>query len=216
MSLLTKLFHYVLLSVSKYKIDESHGLSHSMEILTQANKIYENEVIKHPYIKNHEKIIYVSSVLHDMCDKKYMNQDDGIKDIDRFLYTIKDDNYSNYISPKESSVIKDIVSTMSYSTVKKKGFPNLGKYQMAYNIVREADLLCAYDFDRCMIYQMTQKNYDLIEAYNDSVNLFQNRMFKHNEDGLFLTDYTRNNYIVYENNAKLKINYWKKILSKKL
>ena len=62
MSLLSKLFHYVLLSVSKYKIDESHGLSHAMEILTHANTIYEHEQLYHPELKKDEKIIYVSSI----------------------------------------------------------------------------------------------------------------------------------------------------------
>ena len=216
MSLLTKLFHYVLLSISKHKIDESHGLSHSMEILTQANKIFEYEVIKNPQIKNHEKIIYVSSVLHDMCDKKYMNQDDGINDINDFLSNIKDKNDKNYITNTECSVIKEIISTMSYSTIKQNGFPKLGEYQLAYNIVREADLLCAYDFDRCMIYQMTQKNYSIDDAFKDAKQLFDNRMFKHYEDGLLLTDYTINNYKFYENNAKLQINNWRKILKKNL
>ena len=216
MSLLTKLFHYVLLSTTKHKIDESHGLSHSMEILTQANKIYEHEVIKNPRIKNHEKIIYVSSVLHDMCDKKYMNQDQGINDINNFLSNIKDKNNENFITTSECSVIKDIISTMSYSTIKKNGFPTLGEYQIAYNIVREADLLCAYDFDRCMIYQMTQKNYSIDDAFKDAKQLFDSRMFKHYEDGLFLTDYTINNYMFYENSAKLQINNWRRILNKRL
>ena len=216
MSLFTKLFHYVLLSVSKYNIDESHGLTHAMDILRNANKIYENECIKYPYIKNHEKIIYVSSVLHDMCDKKYMKQDDGIKEINNFLSNIKDDYGQNYITSTESVVIKDIISTMSYSTVKKNGFPNLGEYQLAYNIVREADLLSGYDFDRCMIYQMSQKKCSINEAYDDAVKLFNKRIFKNKEDGLFLTNYTQQNYISYENNAKLKINHWKRILNKKL
>ena len=61
MSLLSKLFHYVLFSVSKYKIDESHGLSHAMDILTQANTIYEHEQLYYPQLKKDEKIIYVSS-----------------------------------------------------------------------------------------------------------------------------------------------------------
>jgi hypothetical protein len=46
--------------------------------LLNANSIFEKEVIEKPEIKDHEKIIYVSSVLHDMCDKKYMNQQEGI------------------------------------------------------------------------------------------------------------------------------------------
>lgn len=215
MSLLSKLFHYVLLSVSKYKIDESHGLSHAMDILTQANTIYEHEQLYYPHLKKDEKIIYVSSILHDMCDKKYMDQDKGLDDINNYLLNLKD-NDQYIITKDESSVIKDIISTMSYSTVKKNGFPELGQYQMAYNIVREADLLCAYDFDRCMIYQMYQKNYSIQSAYDDAVKLFDNRMFKHYDDGLFLTHYTQKNYMNYENKAKLRMNHWKRILSKKL
>jgi len=215
MSLLSKLFHYVLLSVSKYKIDESHGLSHAMEILTHANTIYEHEQLYHPELKKDEKIIYVSSILHDMCDKKYMDQDKGLEDINNYLLNLKnDDQY--LINNEESSIIKDIVSTMSYSTVKKNGFPELGEYQMAYNIVREADLLCAYDFDRCMIYQMYQKNYSIESAYDDAVKLFDNRMFKHNDDGLFLTSYAQNNYMLFEKKAQFRINHWKRILNKKL
>lgn len=215
MSLLSKLFHYVLLSVSKYKIDESHGLSHAMEILTHANTIYEHEQLYHPQLKKDEKIIYVSSILHDMCDKKYMDQDKGLQDINNYLLNLKnDDQY--LINNEESSIIKDIVSTMSYSTVKKNGFPELGEYQMAYNIVREADLLCAYDFDRCMIYQMYQKNYSIESAYDDAVKLFDNRMFKHYDDGLFLTSYAQNNYMLFEKKAQFRMNHWKRILNKKL
>ena len=65
MCLLTKLFNFVLVCVSKYNIDESHGLSHAMNILTCANKIYTQEVEKQPYLKDHEKIIYVSSDSED-------------------------------------------------------------------------------------------------------------------------------------------------------
>ena len=43
---------------------------------------------------------------------------------------------------------------MSYSKVNKNGFPELGNYQLCYNIVREADLLASYNIDRCIIYQM--------------------------------------------------------------
>jgi len=59
-SLLSKLFHFVLLTTKKFGIDESHGLSHSMNVLHFAHYIFNDEVEKLPYIKYHEKIIYVS------------------------------------------------------------------------------------------------------------------------------------------------------------
>jgi len=68
---------------------------------------------------------------------------------------------------------------MSYSKVKKQGFPSLGKYQLAYHIVREADLLTAYDFDRCMIYHMSKNNSNVREAYYNAEELFHNRVLRH-------------------------------------
>ena len=52
-----------------------------------------------------------------------------------------------YIASEKLDIIFQIITTMSYSTVKKNGFPSLNEYQLAYHIVREADLLAAYDID---------------------------------------------------------------------
>ena len=211
MKLLTHLFNYVLLTISKYSIDESHGLSHAMNSLTYANEIFEREVIEKPYIQQHEKIIYVSSILHDMCDKKYMDQKEGIKDISKFISSF--DN--NSLTMDEVNVVENIIGTMSYSYVKKNGFPNHGKYQTAYNIVREADLLCAYDFDRCMMYNLfTEKDSNLEKAFSEANQLFNVRMFKHYDDGLFTTKYALNNYKHLEIGAKNRISHWQKILKK--
>ena len=58
------------------------------------------------------------------------------------------------ITKDEIQIVKNIVAKMSYSTVKKNGFPKFNDYQSAYHIVREADLLSAYSFDRAMIFSM--------------------------------------------------------------
>ena len=211
MKLFSHLFNYVLLTISKYNIDESHGLSHAMNSLTYANEIFEREVIEKPYIQQHEKIIYVSSILHDMCDKKYMDQKEGIKDISKFISSF--DN--NSLTMDEVKVVETIIGTMSYSYVKNNGFPDHGKYQTAYNIVREADLLCAYDFDRCMMYNLfTEKDSNLENAFSEASRLFNIRMFKHYDDGLFTTNYALNNYKHLEIGAKNRINHWQKILKK--
>ena len=52
-------------------IDESHGIKHSMDVLNYAHNIYKNEINNYPIIKKHERIIYISAIIHDMCDKKY-------------------------------------------------------------------------------------------------------------------------------------------------
>lgn len=216
MPLLSILYNYVITTVSKYNIDESHGLSHSMNILTYANKIYNEEIIKQSSIKQHEKIIYIAAILHDMCDKKYMDQNAGINDINNFIESLKDDDNVSIVTTVEQKIIIDIISTISYSYVKINGFPDHGEYQTAYNIVREADLLCAYDFDRCMIYQIYTQNYSLDNAYKDATQLFNVRMFKHMSDGLLFTQYARNNHERLEQNARLQIIQWDKLITKKL
>jgi hypothetical protein len=176
-----------------------------MNVLRFASEIYETEVNTHPIIKQHEKIIYVSAALHDMCDKKYMDQDQGIKEIEEFLA-------ENKMTPLDVNVIKLIISTMSYSTVKKHGFPNLGPYKRAYHIVREADLLSAYDFDRCMIYNMHRQNGDFDEAFKDALNIFDIRVMKHNTDGLFLTNYARQKSLELETQSLNQIASWKRLV----
>lgn len=215
MSLLNKLLHFVLLVSKKSNIDESHGLYHSMNVLHFAHNILESEKINYPYIENQAKIIYVSSAIHDMCDKKYVNEQEGIIKINEFL--------EDKLDKAEIDIVKQIISTMSYSTVKKKGFPELYEYQMAYHIVREADLLAAYDFDRCMLYNIhkqTESNKDqdlkLLDAFNDANELFQKRVLKHYSDGLFITKYSQQNYLPLQINAIKRIQTWKNIIKKPL
>ena len=164
-------------------------------------------------IKEKKELIDICAILHDMCDKKYMQQDEGLKDISKFIESLETKN-EKIFQKQEIDVVENIISTMSYSYVKKNGFPNMGKYQVAYNVVREADLLCAYDFDRCMIYQMNKNNGNITDAYDDAVNLFDVRMFRHMNDGLLLTDYARSNYQYLEHQGRNRINYWKKILKR--
>jgi HD superfamily phosphodiesterase len=208
MSFLTKLFNYVLLASAKNNIDESHGLSHSMNVLQFATEIYKSELPNHSFLADHERIIYASAILHDMCDKKYMNEILGLLEIEDFLRP--------EMEPFEISTTKKIISTMSYSTVKKNGFPDLGIYQNAYNIVREADLLAAYDFDRTMIYQMKRNNNNLEEAFENSQQLFENRVLKHIDDNLITSDYGITKAVLLQFQATKRIVAWKNLLNKKM
>ena len=205
---LSKLFNIVLMTISKYKIDESHGIIHAMNVLHNCDHLIDSVIQKQPEIEEHRKIIYSAAILHDMCDKKYMNEDEGMKEIKSYIY--------DSISNTELDVMENIVSMMSYSKVKKKGFPDLGQYQTAYHVVREGDLLAAYDFDRCMIYHMTQNNADVHSAFQDAYNLFQARIFKHQEDGLLLFPYSNEQHTILSGQAHIRIQHWRKILSYKL
>lgn len=204
MSLLNKLFNFVLLTTKKYNIDDSHGIAHSMEVLHFASNIYQNERLNNTSLEKYERIIYVSSILHDMCDKKYMNEKDGIVNIEEFL--------QEKIPKEEIDITNKIVSTMSYSKVKKYGFPNLQDSQLAYHIVREADLLCGYNFNRAMIYNMYKFDGNIDSAFTDSENLFQNRVFKHNDHNLFITDYSKKQSLILQTQSLKQINTWRQLV----
>jgi hypothetical protein len=187
-------FEYVVQTSNLYKIDESHALKHSMEVFGFAKRIYESEVSKNPFLEKQKNIIYSAAIGHDMCDKKYMNETEGIL------------NYSNYLSEfiisEDIEIVSKIISTMSYSKVKVNGFPDLGEYQLAYHIVREADLLAAYDIDRCIMYTMNRDSCKYTEALKVALELFDNRVFKMRSDKLFKTSYSRKESLKLHRKAK--------------
>jgi hypothetical protein len=204
--LMNALFQFVMLMTTKHKIDESHAIKHSMDVLHFAKNIYDHECTKNSLLQGQERVIYVSAVVHDLCDKKYMNETVGIMEINDFLKNTR------LIEHDEINAVEKIISTMSYSTVKKKGYPDLGKYQHAYHIVREADLLSAYDFDRCMIYSIAKKHENVEEAYNNARDLFYNRILKYDGDQLLLSEYSRNTSKKLYTKAIRRMTVWKKIL----
>jgi hypothetical protein len=199
------LFTYVSIMSKKYDIDESHGLSHSMNVLNHAQNIYNSEVSKNPYLESQQKIIYTSAILHDMCDKKYVDETEGIQSISDY---IKDE-----VTSKELDVIKTIVKTMSYSKVSKYGYPMLGEYMLAYHIVREADLLSAYDFNRCIIYGLHKKEHcvTIIDAFLEARKLFNVRVLRYIVDGLFVTDYSKGLSKSLHEDAIKSIQLWEQL-----
>jgi hypothetical protein len=197
-------FNYVVETSNLYKIDESHALKHSMDVYQFAKKIYKSELPQNPYLHDQQKIIYLAAIGHDMCDKKYMNETEGI---------IKYQNYlEGYMTFNDLDVMGKIIGTMSYSKVKKYGYPDLGEYQLAYHIVRESDLLSAYDIDRSIIYNMYKSNNCYSEALKDSLDLFDNRVFKMMEHNLFITDYSKTKAMNLHLNAKKNIKSLEEIL----
>lgn len=200
---LNQLFTFVLSMSKKHRIDPSHSEGHSMDVLHFADSIYRSQMDLFPSLNEQTNVIYSAAVLHDMCDKKYMTQDEGIQEIEHFL--------QDKLSSKEVYYTKRIIETMSYSTVKKYGYPDLGEYQMAYHVVREADLLSAYDFNRCMIYHMNRGN-ELSDAYYDALQLFKNRVFNYNTDKLLISKYAQQKSVPLTMNALKQISSWQKIL----
>ena len=207
MLLLNRIVQFVALTSLKNGIDESHGLSHSMNTLYYANQIYKSEAMFKPYLAQQENIIYVASLIHDLCDKKYTNQpEQQIQEIVEFL------NKTHCLDHPEIEVITKIISTCSYSYVLKHGFPDLGKYQTAYHIVREADLLCSYDVDRCLLYQIYCKKSDLREAFQNTNLYFQTKMFRLQKDNRFFTHFAKEECKKKQEEAMNRLWFWKTMI----
>jgi hypothetical protein len=202
-------FKYVVDTSQLHKIDESHAVKHSMEVYGFAKKIYESEVKNNPYLEKQREIIYMASIGHDMCDKKYMNEKEGILRYQKYL--------SEYMMPSDLETMAQIIGTMSYSKVKVNGYPNLGEYQLAYHIVREADLLAAYDIDRCVIYRMYNNSHNNIsysEALVEALDLFDYRVFKMRKDKLFITNYAKRESLKLHRKALKDVESLSEILKK--
>ena len=183
-TLISVTFNYVIDTCKNLNIDESHGLKHSMEVFNYANKIYNNEQKKNLYLQDQQDVIYVSAIIHDMCDRKYLDEKVGLENINNYM--------KNYMDHDKLEVVNNIISTMSYSKTKKNGYPNLEKYQLAYHIVREADLLSGYDIDRSIIYAMMVEKLPYDEAVQRAISIFNDRILKYRKDELFVTTYSKN------------------------
>jgi len=210
MKILPAIIQFVQLTSLKYNIDNSHSLSHSMEVLHYANQIYQSLAHVHSKLKEQEPVIFTSALIHDMCDKKYLKSSDGLDQIQSFLtYKLK---------PYEIRAIENIISTMSYSKVKINGFPNLGEYQMAYHIVREADLLTAYDIDRSIMYHLHKSKIGAMqmgnfeESYQNARDLFDTRVLQHHRDNLFVTEYSKKKGTELHEKALEQIKSWDYII----
>ena len=166
---------------NKFGIDESHAVKHSFEVFNYAKNIYMSECTT--TLAEQQNVIYAAAILHDMCDKKYMDEQDGVAEIRKFA--------SMFMTEEEVAAVIAIIQTMSYSKVKQRGFPELGKYQLAYHIVREADLLAAYDIDRCIMFSMFHENMCYAEALYRSKHLFKTRVLTYRSDDLFVTEQSK-------------------------
>ena len=182
-NLIDKCLNFVVLCSKKYNIDESHALLHSIEVLHYAKKILHSELEANPYLHEQKDIIYTSAILHDMCDNKYVVEKEGLHRIDQFL--------SPHMEPEKIHTVLEIISKMSYSKVKKVGFPNLGDHQLAYHIVRESDLLTAYHIPRSIAFTMIKLDKTYSNGLDDIRLLFEQRMLHQIKDSLFVTKYSQ-------------------------
>ena len=181
-------FQYVIKASALYTIDESHALKHSMQVFNYAtelfkNTIYISESIPLESMIEQQEIVYIAALLHDMCDHKYVGENESVALLEMRQYMSVNAN----VSEKTMNVVCEIISSMSYSKVVKHGYPNLGVYNMAYHVVREADLLAGYDPDRCIIYSMMVEKMCYVESVKRCIDLFNKRVFNYIPNMLFVS-----------------------------
>ena len=179
--LLDAAFQCVIEMCRIHNIDESHAMKHSMDVFHHTLHSYQFHVERFPFLAEQRNVLFVAAIVHDMCDSKYVDESIGL----RCIY----DRLQTFLTPEEFNHMALILTTMSYSTVKENGYPDLKEWQLGYHIVREADLLSAYDFDRCIMYGMFRGNFTYSEALVNASNIYHYRVLRYIEDRLFITEY---------------------------
>ncbi len=147
MSQLEQIIRFINQTCITYNIDDSHDLRHSLEALAWSEQLSRG----HTLTPADSQIIHLSCLLHDMCDKKYMDEEMGLERIRDFLKeTLR-------VEEDIIEAVVFIISTMSYSKVIKYGYPDFKdrpELEYCYHVVRNSDLLCSYDPERCINYQI--------------------------------------------------------------
>jgi HD superfamily phosphodiesterase len=173
---MNKLYDFIKDVCNKYAIDTSHDLTHAKDCVNIANLIT-------PLNFNDREMIVYAAALHDCVDKKYINPIEGVQNVQNFLT-------SEGWNAERIDALIHIITTMSYSylnSIMVNGrivFPDHGKYQDVYHIVREADLLCSYRVRRCYLYQKhISPNMPESEVWKKVANLFEIRVFKYIQNG---------------------------------
>jgi hypothetical protein len=173
MSHLEKIIRFINQTCIIYNIDDSHDLRHSLEVLGWSEQLTKNS--SRNITPKESQIIHLSCLLHDMCDKKYMDENMGLERIKNFLMgelEVEDDILEAVVF---------IISTMSYSKVIKIGYPDFNnKYdnidlEYCYHVVRNSDLLCSYNPERCINYQIRCGG-SRKEGIKKMLELFDNRI----------------------------------------
>jgi hypothetical protein len=204
MSQLEKIIRFINETCVTYNIDDSHDLRHSLEVLGWSDQIKNNSsrVLTH----KEAQIIHLSCLLHDMCDKKYMDEAIGLERIKKFL---KDELE---VEEDVLEAVVFIISTMSYSKVIKQGYPqfnmNYKELEYCYHVVRNSDLLCSYDPERCINYQIRCGG-SRKEGIKKMLGLFDNRVLMLLENNYINLEEAKPHALQLHNKALLEVEKYK-------
>lgn len=144
------------MSESLKNYDESHNYYHSIRVLNNASDICKDYLEKEEVttfvenwiLEDSILLIFYSALVHDICDKKYVDPEEGLKKIRAAL--------ESKLSEKIVDGVIFIIQNISYSTEKKFGYPkNLGVFKLARDIVSDSDKIDALGevgIKRCFTY----------------------------------------------------------------
>ena len=188
-----------------FNIDDSHGLGHAIKTLSWSQRIGKD--MKLTFYES--RVIQLSCLLHDMCDKKYMDEQFGVDRIRTFLKeSLKED-----LGVIERVIF--IITTMSYSKVIKLGYPDFTgepSIEMCYHIVRNSDLLESYDPERCIGYHVrcggTRRD-GIIRMFE----IFENRIMRLIENGYINLEPAKEYALDLHIKAVRELKLYKEVLS---
>lgn len=185
------LIDYVETILNIYKIDCSHGIQHCFGTMHYAEIILDYYLAqKTPLIEGLPQdvaafLIKITAFIHDMMDDKYVIESEKKyveQKTQEFIQGI--DYFSEYDNIYKSMM--DIIDNMSYSKRRISRAAgndiNLGKLQLALEIVRDADLLEGYKIDRCRQFSIHKKKVIPGQKLNEEVyNLMSERVLTYYE-----------------------------------
>ena len=171
-----------------YNIDMSHNLYHSLRV----NELGFVIAARDYHLNSRQKeILYLSCMLHDMCDTKYIPRIQGILDVSNFMRN------QCGVSMLTHDAVMEIITSMSYSQIVKPDgkveYPlwlSTHKYgwEKVFHIARQADLLSSYDLKRMIHYKQEKLGfYYSCDIYQDVVETVDERMSTLLKKGLFLS-----------------------------
>lgn len=151
------LFEFGVETIRQFNIDWSHGMDHALQVLKYARQIvalYQQDFPDRELIPGWpnveaQRLIDVAALVHDWIDKKYMVESVGADRLrDRF-------DRENFPYTREILMIITSISFSKRVARKKQDLPmiDLGPLQLAAEIVADADMLDAYDPERCLTFQ---------------------------------------------------------------
>ena len=158
----------------KLGIDSSHDEKHMARVADLTNKL--NDRCGRTVTESEKRVMLLSAFTHDLCDRKYIDVNTGLQTISTWLSTLG-------LRKEEMEAVLKIITTMSYSKVSRYGYPtDLGEFLLAYHHTRVADLIDAYDMDRCYAYQThAHPNMDEREKWAAVISLFEARILTQKE-----------------------------------